>query len=717
MESFSQLCNTAILRSGITGKHGIRDALARLVVTLIQHKDYQEFTLEQFVKDFAEFYKLRITSMLFEEIVPELRKLDVITSRGKRCYAVKKSRVAELNWLKDFMGFEAKRERLVEEFIVFSVDRIPDLSKAEAERILTAFIENTISSLGTDAPSNEGLSGEEEYVVSSFFAAAKAERKDLYETIENITVGRMLASFITSSGRGRGTNIPELTGMSIYFDSAFLIYLLGLDNYSTPLEYIQLTAALRDMGVKLKVFDHTFNEVYEIIHSTLYWINNPDYSWEKSSAVNQFFLSNKFTREEVEEFLFTLKTKLKKMDIIIEDADIDYNERDSIYQADIKRKIIDEYKKNGGYNEEKDGTYELDAKSLYAIHKRRRYKTIHRLQDSQYLFLTTNRAIARVSKLVSSAPDESPAVPLAITDTFMSVLLFFACPSYSGAINERFCIPAAFHAFEPDKELVRKVETVLSNLQKDNLILPADAFAWKTNTVLSEYIVRFSGNNPDNFTENAPEKIIELIQKDADERVRRSEEKTTREIEIAQKAATEKVEMARAEAESAIEEERRKVNNALGSLERVEKEKQQLSSELCKKYIDERKRCDSELRAIQRCIEKRAKYVSWILSGAIFVLAIAVLALAIWFSSLLLDMAILIARTVSYCISAMLMLSSVYLSPIFNWGRFKPRMSALFTKRHQNEIDSLTRQIDECDRKINSLEHPPFLDSGSNLNS
>lgn len=698
--SFSQICNTAILRSGITNNKGIRDALVRLFVTLIEHKKYDLFSKETFIKDFIDFYSLPINAMMFGEVLPDLLKKGIIKKKEKDVFIVKKETLSNLNYLKGYEDFIRQSDLLVDKFVDYAHALRCEMSKKDAMRVLSTYIEESICSLGMDSSSPEKLNDEEEYLVATFIGDVRANQPSYYEIFENILVGRMLASFITNGGKTTEESVSAFLKTTIYLDTAFLFNLLGLNDYSTPSEYLELVESLKKMGAKIRIFDHTYSETYDIIETTISWLNNSDYSLEKASQVNNHFIVRNCTKEDIEEYLYTLKTRLSKLGISIEETNIDYNEDDSLFQNDIKIKIVEEYRKNGSYAENKDMTYDLDAKSLYAIYKRRKGKICRRLEDAGYLFLTTNRAIARVSRQIGDERGAGRFVPLAITDTFLSVLLFFASPDYSSDVNERFCVPAAFHAFEPGRELIKKVELVLSEIQNKGLITQNDVFSWKTSGELMGYIVKETKNNPDNFDEKTPAKIMEQIRREADERIGHQKAESQRQIEVAFSEANQLV----AHANEKADKEAQEKQELLRRLDETEKTNEALLKILIDDREREKKRLVLERDAIIKSIETSASRVYWIVWTAGLIICVALVAFLLWLADYLRSTENLHFRTISYFISGLLAIIAVASFPAFLGRLVKRWIVSSMRKKRDSDIKQLEKQIEECESNIKELK-------------
>ena len=519
--SFNQICNTAVLRSGAMNNKSFVSLLERLVITLIEYKNYNEFTKDLLSKDFYSFYMLKMTRLMLGEILPELVKKQIIKKKAKEkdVYVVVKDKIVSLNYLKEYESFLIEKDAFVDHFVSFSKQEGLLLTKEEAEEVLAAYIENSVLSLGIEKNNDEDVSGINDFIIYKFLNHIKKDEQSFYLIYKNLVIGRVLATFVVDNSKSPNVVDSVFDNVNVFLDSGFIFNLLGLNNYSTNKEYVELITTLKELGAKLFIFDHVYNEIYDIIESSSMWIGSNYYLPSKSSKATEFFLSNNYSKEDIDEYLNTLKTKLDYYGIKQFSVDIDYNQPDYLYEADIKKMIEDEYLASGYYDGTKSKTYDVDAKSIYAIHKMRKAKIAKTIQDAKNIFVTTNRGLARVANKYNKSQFDSKNIAYALTDSFVSVLLFFTCNKCSVDFSERFFIPAVYHAFEPNKELIKKMEKVLEEMKEKGTITEADSISWKTNNALKGFVVDITSNSPGNFDETTPDKIIKRFQSQAEQKV------------------------------------------------------------------------------------------------------------------------------------------------------------------------------------------------------
>lgn len=675
--TFNQICNTAILRSGALTNKSSFELLENLATTLIEHKQYDSFSKDSFNDDFYDFYHLHLNSIVLGEVLTRLTSKRYLKKLDKNHFETKKEEIRKINALLSFESFSNECSLFVTKLNEYLTANNLELSREETEVLLTKHIEENLTVLGNPMHTNELPNPVEQFLMDSFVKQIKSENGEYYRIYQNILIGRLLAAFIVNNSDCGNDKTVLLDKMNLFLDTGVVFKLLGLDNYSTADEYVDMIDTLRSLGAKVKIFKHLYDEVFDIIDGSKYWINNYDYSPGNASRVAEYFISNKYSIEEVDEYLFKLEDKLLSYGIQIEDVDIDYNEPDQfgLYEEDIFEKIKEQYEATGFFSEEKIETYRLDAKSIFYIHKLRKGKKYKKINEVRYVLLTTNRGLAKIA--CDCVSNGGKNIAYAITDAYLSLLLFFTYPGYSDETNMKFLIPAAYHAFKPSRELLIKMEHVLKEMRQKGVLTESEVFSWISNITLGEEVVIITNNNPNNFDEATPEAVMKKIKDDANEL-------------IIKKGL---------EAEARILKAKKESDEAFEKYADSEKKRKLLIEELNKK--DEEKLIS--LREQKRLLDlkisrktKRRKTLIFIVFMLILLIVFASLAVLVDFLFNLKSM-----RFVSYVVSSILALvtGSVSFNQMIKWSgilatKITLNKGNVITLKNKNEeIETLEKQI------------------------
>ena len=516
--TFDQICHTAILRSGAMTNKNSFELLENLASTLIEHKQYTTLTRDEFKNDFYDFYHLNLNSIVLGEVLHRLCVKKLLKKIDKSSFQVNKTELDKINGLTSLESFTTECSLFIDNLHEYLKRNGLNLTKQESEIILARHIEESVTILGNPLSKNELMNPVESYLMDSFIKEIK-DSDDYNRIYKNILVGRLLASFIVNNSDVSFDDDLLLNKLNVYLDTGIVFRILGLDNYSTSDEYLDMIKTLVNLGAHIKIFRHIYDEVCDIIDGSKFWINNFDYSPESASRVADYFVTNKYSIEDIDEYLVKLEGKLSDLNIEIVDLDLDYNIPDpyGLYEENIFTKLKDIYRSTGFFQEDKIDTYRNDAKSIFYIHKLRKGYNPKRINEVKHILLTSNRGLTKVSRECTCGSGNS--ISYAVTDAYLSLLLFFTYPGYSDETNIRFLIPTAYHAFKPSKELLIKMEQVLREMKEKGVLTEKEVFSWMSNVTLGEEILGVTKNNPDNFDDTTPDKVMKKIKDDAEEMV------------------------------------------------------------------------------------------------------------------------------------------------------------------------------------------------------
>lgn len=184
-------------------------------------------------------------------------------------------------------------------------------------------------------------------------------------------------------------------------------------------------------------------------------------------------------------------------------------------EAVIKEMIIKIYQESGSTAnfEEIDHTINQDAKSIfYTQHKNGNIVPYH-LNDIKNIFITTNRSLANVGYELSNAIVSSKGcfIPLVMTDITWETLIWFNSPATISSINRPRLVSAAYAAFRPSPELIKKLNTALSKLEKDGAITPEQCYFLKVSPVAQQLLAKETINDPDKFVDLTPLEILKTL--------------------------------------------------------------------------------------------------------------------------------------------------------------------------------------------------------------
>ena len=357
------------------------------------------------------------------------------------------------------------------------------------------------------------FSSKEKFVVDLYLKQIKDNNSDLFSTFKKIIFGRIYTAVIAQNDLVTNS-VFAYTNMNVFLDSGFVFNALGMNYYSSKEEYVDMINNLKAMGAKLFVFEHTFKEMKDLIENGITWIDNPYYDQYFSSKTATFFVLSRISKADAKAMLYSLKENISKLGIYIyDDLDINYSDEEGVEITNLQKMIENEYKKNGSYSEEKYNTYFNDAKSIYFIHKLRKKEVQKRFTDIKYLFITNNSSLSRIASAFNDKTFYGNGIPCVINDSLLNTLIWFESNRENSSADLVLLIPSIYHAFEPSKPLLEKMNQIFSTLKEKGEMSIEAIHDWKTNIAFQESIVIYTKNDPDNFSEDTPGQIISEIKK------------------------------------------------------------------------------------------------------------------------------------------------------------------------------------------------------------
>ena len=265
----------SLIKEEYSGRN-ISDAFIYLTKAVIKAREYRPFSVQDICDDFTKYCGFSIPYHPMTVIVGILKGQGCLWETFSSTFNPVRDKIE-----KDISDNAIEKEqiqldRLIERYVIFSKSSAGiDITKTDAERIIDDFI----SANGTDL-----LRGVQEYSViadsaslRSFYAFySSLEKTDpSLEYINSLIVGRILTElFISGQDQSAGVTRSNAT---VYLDTSVVFALLGVDEIDHSNVYKDLVAATQKMGMKVKVFWHTFLEIITLVQGSEEWIGNPNY--------------------------------------------------------------------------------------------------------------------------------------------------------------------------------------------------------------------------------------------------------------------------------------------------------------------------------------------------------------------------------------------------------------------------------------------------------
>lgn len=132
------------------------------------------------------------------------------------------------------------------------------------------------------------------------------------------------------------------------------------------------------------------------------------------------------------------------------------------------------------------------------------------LDDIKNIFITTNRSLARVGKLLidESLPKAGTVVPISLTDLDWGTLVWTNSPTRVSEFNRSSIISAAYAAFQPSEKILRKLNTTLEKNMVEKTLTPEMCYFLKTDTIALRLLSKKTQNDENLYSDYTPFEII-----------------------------------------------------------------------------------------------------------------------------------------------------------------------------------------------------------------
>lgn len=135
----------------------------------------------------------------------------------------------------------------------------------------------------------------------------------------------------------------------IFFDTNFILRLLGLEGKFYKNSYLGIVDILKENNCKLYIFAHTYDEIKNILESARQNLKN---TTELSSEVQKYFWNSNSTEGDITLLIATLNKKINELGIYISKVAYDTTFcRHQINEDELYNEIISVYSKNKNFDE------------------------------------------------------------------------------------------------------------------------------------------------------------------------------------------------------------------------------------------------------------------------------------------------------------------------------------------------------------------------------
>ena len=293
--------------------------------------------------------------------------------------------------------------------------------------------------------------------------------------------------------------------------------LLGMDTLERQNSYKYVVTKAKEARMDIRVFDHNIEEVRGIIFRAAKWVNNGHYDSSKANKVAEFLHDSCMDEIAINEYADSIEEELNALGIIVDNSS--YLAEEDGFQLDEK-KLIEAIKNEYGKRAIKYRTEEMyensilvDVRSLVMIHRKRAGGYSTDLKNCRYLFVTTNGAIAKVSKDIASENEiEKDKIPSCVTVDLLGTLLWMDSSDNSEGYLSLKLIADCKSLLKPTQEMIARFNMQLDNAFKRGDLTEERFLFLRSHPIVRDKLLDATSGDYASFTDNTWREVYSMIE-------------------------------------------------------------------------------------------------------------------------------------------------------------------------------------------------------------
>jgi len=290
-----------------------------------------------------------------------------------------------------------------------------------------------------------------------------------------------------------------------------------MDSIERRRSYEYIVTKAKKAGMEIRVFDHNLEEARGIIERAARWAHNGQYDSAKANKVAEYLYDNALEETEITELIDGIETDLNSLGILIDHSA--YLAEEDSFQLDEKQlmeAIKTEYgKRSLKYHTEEiyENSISVDVRSIVMIQRKRAGGYSTSLKSCRYLFITTNGAIAKVSKDTAAEDELSrDKIPSCVTTDILGTLLWMDFPDDLENYQSLKLIADCKSLLKPSQEMIARF-----NLQLDAAFerreLTEERFLFlRSHPIVRDKLLDVTSGDYSSFTETTWREVYSRIE-------------------------------------------------------------------------------------------------------------------------------------------------------------------------------------------------------------
>ncbi len=409
--------------------------------------------------------------------------------------------------------FNTLWERLINEFEKYCQENDIDISSLDTNAYVLNILDDTDEKIlsGEKIDNNDQGISSVDYAWYSFIKKHGEMNTDLYSFISALSASNITKQALFYAGE----TTTDYSDLHVFLDSPIIFALLGMDEESRIESYKKLIGDMLQSKCHIHVFDHVFNEVDGIICRAAGWATSTKYDLNKANNATRFFHDLQMGETEISEFCQNIESKLNKLGITVIETSYDIYQNDFQEDESTLFDMVKTRYNEHGYEltQEKEESIRIDVRSIIMIYRKRQGQTATRLQNAKHIMLTSNNAIANVSKKYeSNRSTQSGHIPACISADLFGAVLWLDSPIKLLEYQKQKLLADCYAFLRPDKTLLDKYIKSLDEARNADAIDEKKFLFLRTHKVVLDSLMDITKGDYARFNSNTYLEVYEDIQ-------------------------------------------------------------------------------------------------------------------------------------------------------------------------------------------------------------
>jgi len=498
----------AAYKAGVLGNN-ILDTYFSFMANMISEEQLTVVEDDVIAVKFKERYTIDIPLPFIRQVLGVgVQNGSFIEDRGK--YSVVVNELVKYSFSKT--DFEALWNRLIKGFSEYCRVKDIDISSLDINTFVLDILDDADEKiLSGEKVDEQGGMALSEYGWHSFIKEQGELQTELYSFVAALSASNITKQALFHAGE----TATDYSDLHIYLDSPIVFALLGMDAPSRTESYKQLVADMIKAKCSVHVLDHNFQEVDSIIARAAGWATNTLYDLRKANNAARFFHDLQMDETEISEFCENIETRLNELGVTIKETNYDvfqdkFQEDETCLFDMVKARYVDH-----GYelSQEKQDSIRVDVQSIIMIYRERQGQTSTRLQNAKHIMLTSNNAIANVSKKYESNRSiQAGHIPACISADLFGAVLWLDSPMQLLEYQKKKLLADCYAFLKPDKAMLDKYIQSLDEARNADAIDEKKFLFLRTHKVVLDSLMDITKGDYARFNSNTYLEVYDDIQ-------------------------------------------------------------------------------------------------------------------------------------------------------------------------------------------------------------